>query len=239
VDFLEATTILGGLYLVYITGDTHGDISRFKDKKIKKLKKGDTLIICGDFGFLWDGSKKEQKVLKWLGKRKYHILFVEGCNENYDLLDQYEVSEWNGGKVQVISGNLMHLMRGEIYTIEDKTYFAFGGGDGAPSQDLQDHFASPGREQPTVRETSHGIDRLEEAQGKVDIMITHDAPIKITQSMDVEHDGVSFIQNYLDALRKTTSFSAWYFGKYHKDRVIPPYYHNVFMDIIPVEPPKK
>ena len=33
----------------------HGDFERFKLPAMKKLKKGDTLIICGDFGFLWDG----------------------------------------------------------------------------------------------------------------------------------------------------------------------------------------
>lgn len=46
--------------MIYLTGDLHGDLERFKSKEMKKLKKGDTLIVCGDFGFLWDGSKKEQ-----------------------------------------------------------------------------------------------------------------------------------------------------------------------------------
>lgn len=50
--------------MIYFTGDLHGDYDRFKSKELKKLKKGDTLIVCGDFGFLWDGSKKEQSILK-------------------------------------------------------------------------------------------------------------------------------------------------------------------------------
>ena len=50
--------------MIYITGDTHGDFSRFKDPMLRKLKKQDALIICGDFGFIWDGSKKEEKLLK-------------------------------------------------------------------------------------------------------------------------------------------------------------------------------
>ena len=52
--------------MIYVTGDTHGDITRFKDPQMKKLKKGDTLIICGDFGFIWDNSKKEKADLKKL-----------------------------------------------------------------------------------------------------------------------------------------------------------------------------
>lgn len=51
--------------MVYITGDTHGDISFLKNPKLKKLNEKDTLIICGDFGFLWDiRNPKEQKILK-------------------------------------------------------------------------------------------------------------------------------------------------------------------------------
>ena len=38
--------------MVYITGDMHGDQSRFNTKEIKALQPGDTLIICGDFGFV-------------------------------------------------------------------------------------------------------------------------------------------------------------------------------------------
>ena len=55
--------------MIYVTGDIHADLDRFKGKEAKKLKKGDTLIVCGDFGFVWDGSKKEQQVLKWIGKQ--------------------------------------------------------------------------------------------------------------------------------------------------------------------------
>ena len=47
--------------MVYITGDTHGDYSRFTSSAARRLKKGDTLIVCGDFGFVWDGSEKEKK----------------------------------------------------------------------------------------------------------------------------------------------------------------------------------
>ena len=63
--------------MIYCTGDMHGDSLRFNDKKLKKLKKGDSLIICGDFGFIWDGSEKEQKFLKKLGRKKYNILFFD------------------------------------------------------------------------------------------------------------------------------------------------------------------
>ena len=54
--------------MIYVTGDTHGDIERFKSSGIHKLKKSDSIIVCGDFGFVWDGSKGEINNINWLSK---------------------------------------------------------------------------------------------------------------------------------------------------------------------------
>lgn len=75
--------------MVYVTGDIHGDITRFSEKELKLLKKQDTLIICGDFGFIWNGSKSEQRTLKQLNKSPYTIAFLDGTHENFDLLEEY------------------------------------------------------------------------------------------------------------------------------------------------------
>jgi hypothetical protein len=72
--------------MVYLTGDTHGDIQRFKQGKLRWLGKKDTVVVLGDFGFVWDGSAAERKRLDWLRKRPYTILFLDGSHENYDLL---------------------------------------------------------------------------------------------------------------------------------------------------------
>ena len=73
--------------MIYVTGDTHGDIERFKSREMKKLGNGDTLIICGDFGFLWDDSRAERNALKKLASKDYTIAFVDGCHENFDMLE--------------------------------------------------------------------------------------------------------------------------------------------------------
>ena len=104
--------------MVYITGDLHGDFSRFSSPAMRRLRKGDTLIVCGDFGFIWNGDKKEEALLKKIGSRPYAVLFLDGCHENFDLLKEYPVTDWKGGRAQVISGNLVHLMRGQLYTLE-------------------------------------------------------------------------------------------------------------------------
>lgn len=64
-------------------------ITRFRSPVLKKLRRGDALIITGDFGCIWDGSKKEKKMLKKLGKKKYNVLFarraytkISTCSKN-------------------------------------------------------------------------------------------------------------------------------------------------------------
>ncbi len=92
--------------MVYLTGDTHGDLDRFKHGKLRWLTKRDTVIVLGDFGFVWDGSKAEQKRLAWLCKRPYTILFLDGSHENYDLLAAYPIVlgdfgfVWDGSKAE-------------------------------------------------------------------------------------------------------------------------------------------
>lgn len=67
--------------MVYLTGDTHGELDRFKERELRRAGKGDIVIVLGDFGFVWDGSKAEQKKLDWLRRRPYTLLFLDGSHE--------------------------------------------------------------------------------------------------------------------------------------------------------------
>ena len=108
---------------VYITGDCHRDFRKLNTDSFpeqKEMGRGDTVIICGDFGFIWDGSKQEQSTLRKLAAKDFTIAFIDGCHENFDILERYPAESWNGGMARVIAPNIIHLMRGQIYTIEGK-----------------------------------------------------------------------------------------------------------------------
>ena len=96
--------------------------------------KRDVVLVLGDFGFVWDGSKAEQKKLDWLRKRPYTLLFLDGSHENYDLLAQYPTVELFGGKVQALGGNVYHVCRGSVLELEGKKYLCFGGAE-SPDKD--------------------------------------------------------------------------------------------------------
>lgn len=215
--------------MIFVTGDIHGDRSRFIDAKKAGIKKGDTLIVCGDFGFVWDDSKRERSFLKWLGKCRYNVLFVDGYNDNTELLLSYPQQLFFGGQTKVISGNLRMLMRGEVYCIEDKRVFAFGGGD---SQEREHSSAKDMLKLPNDEEMQNGIDNLKRVNNIVDYVITYDAPAKLKLFLDMESNEVTHLHQYLEEVKSDLKFTHWYFGKYHNNKVIPPCYTNVFTNII-------
>ena len=117
--------------IIKITGDTHGDPERIKDYKELYITTPsfDVLSICGDFGYIFRNNKEEKKFLEWIEKNcKFEIWFVDGNHENFDVINKYPVADWNGGKIHRIKNNIIHLMRGEVYCINNKKLFVFGGG---------------------------------------------------------------------------------------------------------------
>ena len=119
--------------MIYITGDIHGSPERLGVHSFyeqKEMTRDDIVIICGDFGMVWEESGEsasEQYWLKWLEDKPFTTVFVCGNHENFDRLYQYPVKEWHGGKVHEIRPHVLHLMRGEVFDIEGVKFFAFGG----------------------------------------------------------------------------------------------------------------
>lgn len=219
--------------MIYITGDIHGDFDRFKARELKKLKKQDALIICGDFGFIWSGSKKEKRLLKKIGKLPYNVLFVEGSHENYDLLESYEISEWCGGKTRLISGRLRQLMRGQVYEIAQKRVFTFGGGVSDDEfRGLVEGQNWWAREIPDDKELAEGLENLEKAGNSVDFVVTYEPPARMCDLLNGSEDDRNSINAYLNTVLEKTSFSKWFFGKLHLNKLIPPKYHAVYDDIV-------
>ena len=221
--------------MIYVTGDMHGEQDRFSDPKLKKLKRGDYLIVCGDFGFIWDGSAAERAFIRKLSKKKYTTLFIDGAHENFGILDSYEVSKWNGGKVHLISDKVIHLMRGQIYEIEDQTIFTMGGGVSSDADLRFESEAWSEREVPSHAELVEGVDNLEKYNAAVDLIITHEPPAKLKEFMtlkDKSEVGITGLNTYLEEMSGVCSFNHWYFGSLHIDKYISKTHVSVFRSIV-------
>lgn len=221
--------------MVYITGDTHGDIARFQSKPFRALKSGDTLIVCGDFGFLWDNSRREQNILRKLAAKKYNICFVDGTHENFDMLNAYDVSVWNGGKVHRITQNIYHLMRGQIFTIDNLKIFTFGGGESFDRAARKEHNTWWMEEMPNPEQLYEGAKNIDRAGCRVDVIVTHEPTARVKGMLRLEvTDTVKIcgLNRYFEELAQICSFKHWYFGAMHCDHSIPPNQTAVFKELI-------
>ena len=220
--------------MLYGTGDIHADIRRLKGRAAKQLKKGDILLVCGDFGFLWDGSPKELRLLDWLGKRPYQILFVEGTHDNIDLLSGYPEETLYGGQVRRVSGNCCQLLRGECYEIEGKRVFALGGGESTDMDIRVEGETWWSRELPSAEELAHARETLASLNQQVDYIITHSVAPTVNKFLDREQMQINLLLAFLNEISETVQFKRWYFGSCHLDKAIPPKYCAVYQEILPV-----
>lgn len=221
--------------MVYITGDTHGDPERLSKAALKELEPGDTLIVCGDFGFVWDDSKTEQKILKAFSKRKYNICFIDGTHENFEILSGYPVTAWKGGKVHRISDNIFHLMRGQIFNIDGLRFFTMGGGE-SPDLDYRIEERNWSKDEtPSKEEYLEAANNLENVNCKVDVILTHEPPGTIKDFLklgDNEPIHVTSLNAYFDELSRSADFERWFFGSLHLDKYISTSYIGVHRAIV-------
>ena len=219
--------------MIYVTGDMHGEIERFENRKLKKLTENDCLIVCGDFGFVWNDSKEEQAVLQKIGEKHFKTLFVEGTHENFSLLNSYTVTELYGGRVHQINKNVYHLMRGEIYTIDNKTIFTFGGGESEDKDIRIENGTWWKEEQPTIEEMTYAVENLDKVNRKVDYIITHQ-PSMTDMALVDRRCTVNPISTFFDELSRNIEYKKWYFGSLHKNKKIPKG-HCLFTDIATIK----
>lgn len=213
-----------GDFMIYITGDTHipCDISKIKTKSFpasKELSKNDFLIICGDFGGVWNNGNEELYWRKWLDRKNFTTLFVDGNHENFNLLNEFEIVDFHNGKAHKISDSIYHLMRGQIYEIDGKRIFTFGG---AASHDIEYRTKDKNwweEELPSESELIFAQKNLEAVDWKVDYIVTHCAPTSIQQMIAPSY-GTNRLTNFFETIKEKAAYQAWYFGHYHTDRTI-------------------
>ncbi len=221
--------------MLYVTGDMHGNINRFSQPELKKLKKNDTLFVCGDFGFIWDNSAKEQKNLKKISSKKYTVCFIDGTHENFELLKNYKLGTYKGGLARKISDNIYYLQRGQVYDFDGESVFVMGGGE-SPDIDLRyDRDTWSSDETPVRQELIDGAKKLQERNFRVDYILTHEPPAKIKsllQLQDTESAKVTGLNTYFEELSQSCEFKCWYFGSMHIDKHISNTHIGVFRNVV-------
>ena len=246
---------------IFVTGDTHGDFSRFKQSifyEQENLSKDDSLIVCGDFGGLWNNSLEEIAALDWLDSLPFTTLFVCGNHENFDILSSYKAEKWNGGLVHKIRPSVIHLMRGQVFTLEGRHFFTMGG---ARSHDISDGILDPydpffkqkskrlerdnalyrinhiswwKEEMPNEEEYATAVTTLEASHWSVDYIITHCCPLSIQTMFSKGVYKSDTLLEFFDSVADRCSFKHWYFGHYHDNQNLLNRYTMLYEQIIQI-----
>lgn len=225
------------LSTVLITGDLHGNIDSHKLSNrvfpYKNLTKNDYVIITGDAGTCWYDNQKDKYIQQWLSAKPWTTLFCDGNHENFDQLNRYPVTEWHGGKVHMITDSLIHLMRGQIYEINDETYFVMGGAMSPDKHRRVKGYDWWDEELPSLAEYEEAENNLKLHNYTVDYVITHDCPSRVKHRMYV-NTSRNCLNDWLNDIDAQLTFKHWYFGHYHLDETFDDRHTCLFQQVIPV-----
>lgn len=212
--------------MLYVTGDTHGDLDFQKildwTEATKPNKDKDYLIILGDFGYVWENKRDnyEKEKLDFISCLPFTTLFIDGNHENHSRLNAMRVVNFMGGKAHKVYDSIYHLMRGQVYEIAGKRIFTFGG-----ANSIDKHLRTEGvswwkEEEFNYCEANTAYENLNSVGWEVDYVLTHSAPFSIRDKL-FEGNNLykpSSTERMLEAMLRNIKFKRWYFGHYHIDK---------------------
>ena len=231
-----------GMRLI-ITGDTHGNpLNRFRSvlDRVKASEeteyaftKNDLMAVVGDFGVIWGpGTPKqirmENRILDELEAMPFTTVFIDGNHENFDRLLAFPEEERFGGKVGVLRPSVLHLkQRGHVYDFGGMKTWCFGGGISIDKILRREGTSWWAAEEPSKEEYEYGISQLEANGWKVDMVLTHAAPTRalnalnlkplLTKDLGYEANLYDPLSPYFEQVTERLDFDRWSFGHYHKD----------------------
>lgn len=205
--------------MIFITGDTHGDIdfNKLLSLKEKNLSYEDYLIICGDAGICWS-IQSFQYFLDLYRSIGCTILFIDGNHENFEMINNMPLVEFKGALMHRIDTHIFHICRGEILNLEDKKFLCIGGAVSIDKMRRTPYFSWWPQEEITYHDIDNALNNLSKVNNTVDFVITHCVDSKTVLSefrfkKDICSDQLIFID-------ETVTYKHWFFGHYHFDRNI-------------------
>lgn len=226
--------------MIYVTGDLHGDIdiAKLQDENfISHVTKRDYLIVCGDFGLIWNpvADETEIKWLDFLESMPYTTLFIDGNHENFTrLYREFPTVFVNGGLAHKIRSNIFHLMRGQVFTIEGKKFFTMGGATSIDRFLRIEGRSWWKRELPNEAEYKEAIVNLIKNHNKVDFVITHCLPTSLQEQLP-KYTIPDDLTSFLERISHTLKFRQWYCGHYHMDKRLGERFRILYNDIISID----
>ena len=221
--------------MFYITGDTHGNFTRFFEFcNAVHPNTDDVVIILGDAGFNYYGGSRDKKG-KFKVSKKFPVTFfcVHGNHEiRPEDTGLYKEKMFYGGRVwyEETFPTILFAIDGEIYTFPttegDKKCLVIGG---AYSVDkfhrLRNGFAWFENEQPSDEIKRCVEDKITSVNNSVDIVFSHTCPLKYEPTevflpMVDQSTVDKTTETWLGKIESILNYNKWYCGHYHTEKTI-------------------
>lgn len=227
-----------------LTGDCHGDFSRFKNYQEEVQEdKYTAVIILGDAGLNWTLDENDNHTKNYLSKKyKFRIYCVRGNHEArpQDVEDMHLVYDDDvHGFVYMQDKwpNIRYFKDYGIYWIDGLRVVVIGG---AYSVDkyyrLQNGYRWFENEQLSKEEQEDCLWYLRESfSDEYDLVLTHTCPIS-WEPTDLFLHGIDqskvdkTMEIFLEKVKNSIRFNVWCFGHYHTDRVERPGVEQFYTD---------
>ena len=196
--------------MIFLLSDLHGktDFSGWKEYQERTDEK-DIVILLGDVRLAEAEVADNVQFTEEILSSSKPVWIVDGNHENFDYLNSMPEEDWNGGKVHRLAENVLHLQRGYVYTIAEKTFFVFGGTASLITEE----------------ELNRGYENLRKHDFRVDFVLTHD----YYKRRDPEQ--IKPFEELLDFIDEKVEFRQWYCGHHHINKALDDK-HTVVYDIL-------
>lgn len=226
---------------VFITGDTHQfvDIYKLNSSKFpinKDLTKNDLLIITGDAGFVWSYGKNpdgEEKFWRnWISNKSWTTFCTLGNHENYDLIEEFPIVDFYGGKARKITDSLYYEIRGEIYNFNGKTFLSLGGAESYDKAYREKGVSWWSQESITEEDYIRTLNNLKKYNNKVDYIISHTGGIDVCSFLGFQSSTSDW---YLTNILNLIEYKKRWCGHYHVDKIVDKKTRILYNDIIEID----
>ena len=160
---------------VLVAGDWHGNAAWAATCCRLASRHGcEAMLQLGDFG-IWEPRRTEDfldRIEEAASKAGITVCAIGGNHENYDLVDEIEAGETDGGGFFVLRPHVRWIPRGHRWAWAGVRFGALGG---AFSPDHRQRI--PGATWWPLREEVRPSDLYRLGDGALDVLVTHDVPL--------------------------------------------------------------
>ncbi len=211
--------------MFYITGDTHGDFSRYIPfDAVNRPTEQDTMIVLGDAGLNFDRGWHDKSCKDFVSGFPFTTFCIHGNHEMRPAdIPTYNKKEYCGGMVwyEEEYPNILFAKDGEIYRFGEYSCIAIGGAYSADKpQRLARGWAWFENEQPSEEIKAYVESQLAKRGNQIDIVLSHTCPIQYEPVEaflpNIDQSSVDkTTEEWLGALEQRLEYQRWYCGHYH------------------------